>query len=70
VIEICCAGFPEKTETELYLWIENNKAELTNENIGDDLRTAAVGLEIYKEGKMIFVRPVNGKKFGKKSTFG
>lgn len=34
-------GFPDKTETELYLWIENHKAEL-KEAFGDEIRTTAV----------------------------
>ncbi|MHC1770847.1 MAG: universal stress protein [Flexilinea sp.] len=34
-------GFPDKTETELYLWIENNKAELTDA-FGEEIRTTAV----------------------------
>lgn len=41
-------GFPDKTETELYLWIENNKAELTKE-FGDELRTAAVAWNIQEK---------------------
>ena len=41
-------GFPDKTETELYLWIENNKAELTKE-FGDELRTAAVAWNIHEK---------------------
>ncbi len=38
-------GFPDKTETELYLWIENHKAEL-QEAFGDDIRTTAVAWKI------------------------
>lgn len=41
-------GFSDKTETELYLWIENNKAELTKE-FGDELRTAAVAWNIQEK---------------------
>ena len=41
-------GFPDKTETELYLWIENHKAELTKE-FGEQLRTAAVAWNIQNQ---------------------
>ncbi len=41
-------GFPDKTETELYLWIENHKTELTKE-FGDQLRTAAVAWNIQEQ---------------------
>lgn len=38
-------GFPDKTETELYLWIENHKAEL-QDTFGEDIRTTAVAWKL------------------------
>jgi hypothetical protein len=40
--------FPGKTETELYLWIENNKAALTEE-YGEGLRMTALAWKLDEE---------------------